>query len=147
VRVTVVRSGGTQQTFNVKLAAVADSASLASASSSGSGSASAADAASSKLGFSVESMSPQDASQVAADLRGPVVTDVQEDGPGYGKVFGPGPNNPPDVILRVDGTRVRTAEELQRAVARLHKGQIASLIVANGSDTTQGPRIVRIEVR
>jgi serine protease Do len=147
VHVTVVRSGGKQQTFDVRLAAVPDSATLASARSSGSSGASPSDNVSAKLGFSVQSMSPQDASQVAADLRGPEVTEVQEDGPAYGQIFGPGPNSQPDVILRIDGTRVRTAEELQRAVRGLHKGQIASLIVANGTDTTQGPRMVRIEVR
>jgi serine protease Do len=146
VHVTVVRSGDRQQTFDVRLAAAPDSTALASAGGSSSNAASA-DVVSAKLGFSVQSLGADDAAHMAADLRGPVVSDVDEEGPAYGKILPPGPNSPPDVVLKVNGTRVRTVEELQRAVRGLQKGDIVSLIVANGTDGSQSPRIVHIQVR
>jgi len=146
VHVTIVRSGGKEQTFDVRLAAAPDSTQLASAGGSGSDEASA-DQVASKLGFSVQGLTADDAAHVAADLRGPVVTDVDEDGPAYGKVFAGGPNAAPDIVLKINGTRVRTVEELQQAVHGLHKGDIASLILGNTGDAATSPRLVRIEVR
>ncbi len=146
VHVTVVRSGGKQQTFDVRLSAAPDSVNLASAGGGGSDAA-AADVVSAKLGFTVQGLPADETAHVAADLRGPVVTDVDGGGPAYGKIFIAGPNSPPDIILRVNGTRVRTVEELQRAVRGLRKGEVVSLIVANGTDGSQSPRIVRLQVR
>jgi serine protease Do len=146
VHVTIVRSGGRQQTIDVRLAAAQDSTQLASAATGGSDAASA-DVVSAKLGLSVQGLTADDAAHLSADLRGPVVSDVDEDGPAFGKVVGPGPNSAPDIILKVDGTRVRTVDELQRVVRGLKKGDVASLIVANGDDATQSQRLVRIQVR
>jgi serine protease Do len=147
VHVTIVRSGGKQQTFDVRLVAAPDSTELASSGGSGGRSAAAADDASTKLGITVQSLSPDDMAHMAANLRGPVVTDVDEDGPAYGRLFPPGPQSGADVILQVNGTRVRTVEEFQRAIHGLKKGDVASLIVSTMGDPTHTQRIVRIEVR
>jgi serine protease Do len=147
VHVTVVRSAGKRQTFNVRLAAVPDSTTLASAGGGSGGTASSGNVVSSKLGFTVQGLSADDAAHVSSDMRGPVVTDVDEDGPAFGQVFGPSQNGNADVILKIDGQRVRTVASFEQAVRRLHKGQIASLIVATLGDSSRAPRIARIQVR
>ncbi len=147
VHVTVVRSQGKQQTFDVRLTAAPDSTALASAGGSGGGATAAADDASTKLGITVQSLSTDDAAHMATNLRGPVVTDVDEDGPAYGQLFSPSAQAGADIILQVNGTRVRTVDEFQRVVHDLHKGDVASLIVVTMGDPTHTQRMVRLQAR
>jgi hypothetical protein len=149
VHVQAVHAGGQVRTFDVRLVAVEpDSTSVASAGVSREKSARPVEEASSKLGITVESLSADDVRHVATDLRGPVVTDVDADGPAYQRIYPPTPGGGADVILQVNGTRVRTLEEFQRAVHGLQSGQIVTLFVANVSgDGTSARRPVRIRVR
>jgi serine protease Do len=147
VHVQAVHAGGQTRTYDVRLAAAgADSTEVARASGTRDKAAAPADETSSKLGISVEALGSDDVRNLASDMRGPVVTDVDDDGPAFQKVFPPAGGSA-DVILQVNGTRVRTPEELQRAVHGLQAGQIASLYVANVSGSASTRRMVRIRVR
>ena len=148
VHVQAVHAGGQIHTYDVRLAAAgADSSELASGGGGHDKAASPADEVSSKLGVTVESMSADDVRHVAGDLRGPVVTDVDDDGPAFQKLYPPSPGGGADVILSVNGTRVRTPEDFQHAVHGLDKGQIVTLIVANVSGGASARRVVRLAVR
>jgi serine protease Do len=149
VHVQAVRAGGQTHTYDVRLAAAgADSAQVASAGEGRDKAARPADEASSKLGVTVDALSADDVRRVASDLRGPIVSDVDEDGPAYQRLFPPSAaGGGADVILQVNGTRVRTPEEFQRVVHGLQSGQIATLIVASVGGSTSARRVVRIRVR
>jgi serine protease Do len=147
VHVQAVHAGGQVRTYDVRLASAGTDTARVAAAGGGDKGASPGDEASRKLGVTVESLSAEDARQVATDLRGPLVTDVDADGPAFQKLFPPGAGAGADVILEVDGVRTRTVEEFQRAVHGLHAGDIVSLRVANvgGGNTTR--RVVRVRVR
>ena len=148
VHVQAVHAAGQVRTFDVRLApAGADTAEVASAGGGGAKAATPEEEASRKLGITVQSLSADDVRHVASDVRGPVVTDVDADGPAYQKVFPPQPGGGADVILDLNGVRVRTPEELQRAVRGLKTGDIATLSVANVSGSNSARRVVRIRVR
>ena len=148
VHVQAVHAGGQTRTYDVRLAAAgADSTEVASTAGSREKPAGPAEEASSKLGITVESLSADDVQHVASDLRGPVVTDVDADGPAYQRLFPPTPGGGADVILSVNGTRVRTPDDFQHAVHGLHTGDIASLFVANVSGRASVRRMVRLRVR
>ncbi len=148
VKVTVVRAGGQRQNYNVRLAAAPDSDSTQLASSGGRrGTASTATEASTKLGFEVEGMSPDlvRAAGVTDDRRGPVVSDVEEGGPAWGKLLTP--DQGPDVVLSVNRTRVHTRDDFLRAIHALKSGEVVTLQVASLSDRTGSSRVVRIRAR
>jgi len=148
VHVQAVRSGGQARTYDVRLAAAGDdTAQVASAGGGRDNAAAPANEASTKLGITVESLSADDVRHVATDARGPVVTDVAEDGPAFQRIFPPSPGGGADVILDVNGTRVRTVEEFQRVVHGLQPGQIATLIVANVGGNPVTRRVEHIRVR
>jgi serine protease Do len=149
VHVQAVHSGGQTRTYDVRLAAVEPAESTAVASTAGSRDKSAgpSEETSAKLGITVESLSADDVRRVASELRGPVVTDVDVDGPSYQHLYPPSPGGGADVILQVNGTRVRTPEEFQRAVHALKAGEIVTLIVANVSGEASARRVARIRVR
>ncbi len=149
VHVQAVHSGGQTRTYDVRLAAVepADSGAVASTGGSRDKPVGPAEEVSRKLGISVESLSAEDAQRVASEWRGPIVTDVAEDGPAFQKIAPPSPGGGADVIFQVDGTRVRTLEEFQHAVHGLQSGQIVTLFVANVGGSIPTRRVVRIRVR
>jgi serine protease Do len=147
VRVTVVRSHGQRQIFNVRLtAAAADSTQLAS-NNGRRNSAGAAGVVASKLGFEIEGMSPDlvRAAGVSDERRGPVVSDVEEGGPAWGKLQDP--SDGPDVILWVNQTRVHSRDEFLRAIHGLKTGEVVTLRVMNLGDRTFPTRVVRIRAR
>jgi serine protease Do len=148
VRVTVVRAGGQRLNFNVRLAAAteADSTQLASAGGRR-GTAGTASEASAKLGFDIEGMSPDlvRAAGVTEDRRGPVVSDVEEGGPAWGRVATP--DEGPDVVLWVNQTRVHTRDEFLRAIHGLKAGEVVTLRVMNLGDRSFPTRVVRLRVR
>jgi len=146
VHVQAVHSGGQVRTYDVRLAAAgADTATVASAGGADKA-ATPGDEASRKLGITVEGLGADDARQVSPDMRGPLVTDVDADGPAFQRVFAPQAGGA-DVILEVNGLRTRTPDELQRAVHGLHTGDIATLIVANVGGGAATRRVVRVRVR
>jgi serine protease Do len=147
VHVQAVHAGGQTRTYDVRLAAAgADSTEVASAGGTRDKAAAPADEASTKLGVTVEALSADDVRHVESDNRGPVVTDVDDDGPAYQKLYPPAAGGA-DVIVQVNGTRVRTPEEFLRAVHGLPSGQIATLIVAHVAEGRALRRVERIRVR
>ncbi|HTT66431.1 MAG TPA: trypsin-like peptidase domain-containing protein [Gemmatimonadales bacterium] len=148
VHVQAVHAGGQVRTYDVRLASAgADTAQVASATRGGDKGVAPGDEASRKLGVTVESLSAEDARQVDTDLRGPLVTEVDADGPAFQKLFPPGAGAGADVILEVNGVRTRTPEELQRAAHGLHAGDIVTLRVANVGGGSATRRVVRLRVR
>jgi serine protease Do len=149
VRVTVVRSHGQRQTFDVRLtAADADSTQVASASGRREKAAPAMNDASSKLGIQLEDMTPEVVRQagLSEDKRGPIVSDLEEGGPSWnGKLASPS-YTAPDVILSVNGTRVHNKTEFLRTIHGVRSGQVVTLQVVNLSAGLQ-TRIVRIRAR
>jgi len=150
VRVTVVRSHGVRQTFDVRLtSAETDSSQVASNSGTGEKPASAATDASTKLGIQLEDMTPDVVHEagLSADQRGPVVSDIEEGGPSWdGKLVAASSGGGPDVILWVDGTRVHTRAEFLHAIHDVKAGQVVTLRVVNLSNGLPG-RVVRIRAR
>ncbi len=148
VHVTVVRSRGVRQTFDVRLTSADDSTQVASASTGRDRPASATTEASSKLGITVEDMTPDIVREagLSEDQRGPVVSDVEEGGPSWdGKLFAPSSGSP-DVILWVNSTRVHNKTEFFRALHDVKSGDIVTLRVVNLSNSLP-MRVVRIRTR
>ena len=150
VRVTVVRSHGERQTFDVHLiSADSDSTQVASASGGRSKPAAPTTEASTKLGITLEDMTPDIVREagLSEDQRGPVVSDIEEGGPSWdGKLLAASSGNGPDVIVWVNGTRVHTKVEFLRALHDVKSGDVVTLRVVNLSNGLP-MRVVRIRVR
>jgi len=150
VRVTFVRSNGVRQTVDVRLtSADADSTEVASAGGGREKPAPAATEASTKLGITLEDMTPDLVREagLSEDQRGPVVADVEEGGPSWdGKLLPASSGGGPDAILWVGATRVHTKAELFRALHDVKSGEVVTLRVVN---LTNGlpMRVVRIRAR
>jgi len=153
VAVTVLRKGGTSHTLKVQLTA-APAAQLAGQDDSDSVTPDRGNEqpTESGLGISVEPMTQEDAAArnipaIRAAGGGLVVTDVQPEGPAYGKLAAPSQLGT-DVILKVEGQPVRTRAELRAAMRKYKSGDIATLVVYGMSmDGSRGlQRVVRIRV-
>jgi len=153
VQVTVLREGSPRRTVTLRLARAPAEAPASEASPS--------DAQNAlgrgdllTLGLAVEPMSQEEASQqsldaVVANGGGLVVTAVSPEGPAYQNVFGPQDNQYPDILLKVNGTPVRTRAEFRQALRGLKTGDVVTLQVqtwraGNGSDWAG--RVVRLEM-
>ena len=149
VHVQAVHAGGQVRTYDVRLAEAGSDTTVVASAGGGGKAASPADETSRKLGITVQALSTDDAvhSGLTSEQRGPVVTDVDVDGPSYQKVFPPQARGGTDIILSVNGVRTRSTDELQRAVRGLKSGDIATLSVANVAGTNAIRRIVRVRVR
>ncbi|MBI1967667.1 MAG: trypsin-like peptidase domain-containing protein [Gemmatimonadetes bacterium] len=152
VRVTVLRPGGERREYTVRLAAVPTEEQIAANDdNSGADDGTAKHSPAPKeetLGIAVQPVAPEDATDrslraVRQAGGGLVVTGVSPDGPAYGKLAGPGPGGP-DVILKVNGTPVRTRAEFRAALRGLKAGDIVSLLVFNVA--AQGQGVVRIKL-
>jgi serine protease Do len=131
VRVTVVRKGGQRRTVTVRLIEAPSDEQVAQASPSerdqpredaaGTGSA---------LGISVRQPPVELADRLGADHTGLVVMAVEAGSPAQDRL-GPARNGINDVITHVNGTRVRTVDQFQRAIRAAHPGDIVSLRVFN----------------
>jgi S1-C subfamily serine protease len=104
------------------------------------------------LGIAVEPLSQEEAAErdivVVRDAGGGlVVTEVSPDGPAFGKLAPPSPAGT-DVILKVDGTPVRSRLDLRAALRRAKSGDIVTLLVYGLSDepTRRAQRVVRIRM-
>jgi S1-C subfamily serine protease len=104
------------------------------------------------LGIAVEPLSQEEAAErdiaVVRDAGGGlVVTDVSPEGPAVGKLAPPSPAGT-DVILKVDGTPVRTRLDLRAALRKAKPGDIVTLLVYGMTDdpSRRAQRIVRIRM-
>jgi Do/DeqQ family serine protease len=150
VRVTIVRSRGERQTYDVHLIpAESDSAQVASASGGRSKPAAPTTEASTKLGITLEDMTSDIVREagLSEDQRGPVVSDIEEGGPSWdNKLVSASSGSGPDVVLWVNGTRVHTTGEFLRAIHDVKSGEVVTLRVENLSNGLP-TRVVRIRVR
>ncbi len=77
------------------------------------------------------------------DVRGVVVLDVTDTSPVAGRLLTPASGGP-DVILSVEGTAVRTPQELRSVLARYRSGEIVTLRVYNARSGTRRVERVRL---
>jgi serine protease Do len=77
------------------------------------------------------------------DVRGVVVLDVTDVSPAAGRLLTPDAGGP-DVILSVEGTAVRTPQELRSVLARYRSGDIVTLRVHNARSGTRRVERVRL---
>ena len=150
VRVTIVRSRGQRQTYDVRLtSADADSTQVASAGSGREKPAAVANDASTKLGIQLEDMSPDIVREagLSEDKRGPIVSDIEEGGPSWdGKLQAASSGGGPDAILWVSSTRIHSRAEFLRAIHDVRSGEVVTLRVVNLSNGLP-MRVVRIRAR
>jgi len=150
VKVTVVRSHGQRQTFDVHLiSADTDSTQVANAGGTRDKVSPVATEASTKLGITLEDMTSDVVREagISEDQRGPVVADVEEGGPSWdGKLFAATGGGSPDVILWVGSTRVHNKAEFLHAIHDVKSGDVVTLRVVNLSSGLP-MRVVRIRVR
>jgi serine protease Do len=153
VEVTVLRNGGERKTYKVRLVA-APAEQLAGRDENGTTPAERARSQPMEvgLGIAVEPLSQEEAAErdivVVRDAGGGlVVTEVSPDGPAFGKLAPPSPAGT-DVILKVDGTPVRSRLDLRAALRRAKSGDIVTLLVYGLSDepTRRAQRVVRIRM-
>ena len=80
--------------------------------------------------------------ELPADVQGVVVLRVDDGSPAAGRLLTTA-SGTPDVILSVEGTEVRTPDDLQNALSPYHSGDIVTLRVYNGRS---GKRVERIRL-
>jgi serine protease Do len=147
VKLDVARKGGVRKTLEVRLQEVPSSKELASNDSSASNEDTGNDSAASlgKLGITVAPLDQDDIQQLqlGPDQRGVLVTDVKAGGPSYGELVDPD-HGGPDVILEIEGTRLRSPADLRRAIDAQKPGSIVSLRVYNARSHQR--RVERIKL-
>jgi serine protease Do len=144
VRVTLVRQGGARKTVNVRLTeAPAEQVAQASADEPAEPREETAGMAKA-LGISVRQPPAEVSRRLGEEHTGPLVADVDVDGPAQGRVFAP-QTGAADIITHVNGTRTRTVDEFQRAVSGVQPGDVVSLRLYNTAGGGQ-TRVVRIRV-
>jgi serine protease Do len=147
VKLDVARKGGVRKTLEVRLQEVPSSKELASNDSSASNEDTGIDSAASlgKLGITVAPLDQDDIQQLqlGPDQRGVLVTDVKAGGPSYGELVDPD-HGGPDVILEIEGTRLRSPADLRRAIDAQKPGSIVSLRVYNARSHQR--RVERIKL-
>ena len=136
VHVTVVRREGdrrgVRRTFDVRLMQAEEDSPTRAVSRNDASDSSKPAPMEGRIGVRVEEM-PQDASassRVPADERGVVVTDVEEGGPAWQKLFAPDEGGP-ELITWVNTQRVRNVQEFQRAIRAVGHGDVVQLRVYN----------------
>jgi serine protease Do len=147
VKVEVARKGGIRKTFEVKLQALNEQPQLASADEGDTDeSASPSGSAMSRLGISVEPVSPDVAQQlqIPSDMRGLMVTDVTPGGPSWEVLYDDPQRNGPDIILSIEGKPVKTEADLRNALKAEKPGTIVTLRVYN--PRAQARRVERIKL-
>jgi serine protease Do len=141
VRVTVVRKGGERHTYTVRLVEaptdevtqVARAEETPEPEESSGGSAEA-------LGISVQQLPTEVARRLGPEHTGVLVTDVEISSPARDRL-NTQRSGAPDVITHVNGTRVRTAAEFERAMGGVRPGDVISLRIYN----PQGGGLSRVE--
>ena len=95
-----------------------------------------------QYGVTVEELTQEDVRDpslrpVLLNGGGLLVTDVSPDGPAYNRLFPQGSPLGPDIILKVNGTPVRTREDFRTALRTVHSGDIATLIAFTPGNQNQ----------
>jgi serine protease Do len=147
VKVEVARKGGVRKTVGVKLQELNDAPQVASNDTPGGpDDASAEGAAMSRLGISVEPVSPDAAVelQLPSDTRGLIVTDVVPGGPAWEVLLDDPQRGGPDIILSIEGKPVRTEADLRKALMAEKPGSIVTLRIYNAR--AQNRRVERIRL-
>ncbi|MBI2615309.1 MAG: Do family serine endopeptidase [Gemmatimonadetes bacterium] len=133
VQVTIVRKGGERRTYAVTLAAREDTEQRVASNTSreprrGSSS-------ENKVGLTVEPLTEQVSreTRIGEEHRGLVVTSVDPDGPAAEKGIGPRV-----IITHVNGQRVRTMGEFEKAMEPVKKGDVVSLQIYLLDQSGQG---------
>jgi serine protease Do len=138
VQVEVVRKGGERRTYTVTLAARDDEqARVASNPPRDAGRGSSSET---KLGITVEPLTTEAVrdSRIGEEHRGLLITAVDPDGPAAEKGLGPRA-----IITHVNGQRVRTRAEFDKAMESVKPGEVVSLRVYSlSSQTGQGQAMV-----
>jgi serine protease Do len=140
VRLTVVRKGGVRKNIAVTLGEREDNTEKVASNTS-----KTPDEGSSyedKLGLTVQPLGAStgtsaDLQQVPDEHRGLVITAVDADGPAADKGVGPR-----QIITHVNGQRVRTMEEFQKAMAGVKQGDVVSLQLSLPTQTGAWTTIV-----
>ena len=146
VKVDVARKGGVRKTIEVRLQALPSPTTVASNDSDDQAPADVSGAASlGVLGITVAQLDPDDVQQLnlSADQRGLLVTDVKAGGPSWGELVD-AEHGGPDIILEIEGTRVRTPAELRKVLDAQKPGSVVSLRVYNAK--AQSRRVERIRL-
>ncbi len=153
VEVTVLRNGGERKNLKVKLAA-ADAQQLSGRNESPTTRAETAgnQPVEAGLGIAVEPLSQEEAAERDVDVvrdagGGLVVTEVVPDGPAAGKLLEPSAAGT-DVILKVDGTPVRSRNDLRAALKKAKTGDIVTLVVYRLTEdpSRRAQNVVRIKI-
>jgi serine protease Do len=143
VDLTVVRNGGHRLDLRVTLAARADTTEKVAANTgkdSGGGS-----SYEDKLGLTVQPLSAAAGAaadaQIPEEHRGLLISAVDPDGPAAEKGLGRG-----QIITHVDGQRVHTMDEFQKAMAAVKDGDVVSLQFSGvGADGQWTSYVVRVK--
>jgi serine protease Do len=147
VKVEVARKGGVRKTLGVKLQELNDAPQVASSDTPGGPDAASEEgAAMSRLGISVEPVSPDAAVelQLPSDTRGLIVTDVVPGGPAWEVLLDDPQRGGPDIILSIEGKPVRTEADLRKALLAEKPGSIVTLRIYNAR--AQNRRVERIRL-
>ena len=145
--VEVVRKGGKHVTLRIPLQRVSE-AKVTSSGTTDDASSNESDRGSSAPALGVK-VAPIDAGtrrqlQLPSDVQGLVVTDVDEGSSASSHLATPEQGGP-DVILSIEGTEVRTPDELRAALGHAKSGEIVSLRVYNVPSKSK--RIERVRVK
>jgi serine protease Do len=145
VTVEVARKAGQRATLRVPLQRVDTEKTVAARSSEKGSSNGKAGSSLRSLGVSVAAIDNATAQQLQlpTDVRGVVVTGVQ-DGSSAASHLATPETGGPDVILSVEGTAVRSPEELRAAIGRAKTGDVVTLRVYNVPSKTR--RIERVRL-
>jgi len=147
VSVEVARKGGTRVTTKVTLRR-ADTGRVASADSDDNEAPNGGESGGVKVSaLGITGVSTDNSSvtgfELPSDVRGVVVLRVDDGSPAAGHLLTPATGGP-DVILSVEGTAMRTTEDLQNALSHYRSGDIVTLRVYNARS---GKRIERVQLR
>ncbi len=132
IRVTVQRQGGQRETLTVRLTeANTEATTVAAADAGGRDEAASYEV---KLGLGVQALTAQQAAndpRIGSHNRGLVITRIDRDGPARDKGLVPATpaQGALDIITHVNGQRVHTIDELNRALATVQPDEIVSLRV------------------
>lgn len=137
VALTVQRKGGDRTTVHVTLGRLPSSTNAGEAVSPASANGARYGE---RLGITV-----QPATSGAEDERGLLVTSVDPEGPASGKLAPQGSPQGPDVITRVDGTRVHTLDDLHSVLSKDKGGDVVSIETYN--EALKATRVIRLRVR
>jgi serine protease Do len=147
VKVEVARKGGVRKTFSVRLMEQSsDEREAGNEEARPSRPEDEGAVSFEQLGASVQTLTPQlsQSLELPRDLRGVVVTEVDPNGPSYGVLFPPGEGGP-DIIQSVEGSAIRTENDLRTALKAAGKGEIVTLRIYNARAEQTRVERVRLE--